>query len=147
MLSRRNQLAFDAHEMADSIRKWMARNRKSADEMFDVAHWATVEGVDPDLEFKSAKEAIEKRIQHLENVNEGSHKTNEQMSELKELRNMLVGEPRRQQKHAALKRRFDKLPEEAKQHYRNMRDKYKDRHDLYKNCWKSRSLMLRLTVG
>ncbi|SHO54436.1 DNA primase TraC [Vibrio quintilis] len=132
MLSRRNQLAFDAHEMADSIRKWMARNRKSADEMFDVAHWATVEGVDPDLEFKSAKEAIEKRIQHLENVNEGSHKTNEQMSELKELRNMLAGEPRRQQKHAALKRRFDKLPEEAKQHYRNMRDKYKDRHDLYK---------------
>ncbi|MDW6094066.1 PLxRFG domain-containing protein [Vibrio rhizosphaerae] len=132
MLSRRNQLAFDAHDMADSVRKWMARNRKDADEMFDIAHLATTEGVDPDVEFKSAKEAIEKRIQHIEKVNEGSHKTNEQMGELKELRNMLAGEPRRMKKHAELKRQFDKLPEEAKRHYRAMRDKYKERHDLYK---------------
>ena len=133
MLTRRNQLAFDAHEMADGIRKWSARNRKHAEEMFDIAHLATVEGVDPEQPFKSAKEQIEKRIQHLEKVHDGSHKTNEQMVELKELRNLLKGEPRRQKKHAELKRRFDKLPKEAKQHYRNMRDKYKERHELYKH--------------
>ncbi|PWI35372.1 hypothetical protein DI392_00655 [Vibrio albus] len=132
MLTRRNQLAFDAHDMADAIRKWAARNRKHADEMFDIAHLATVEGVDPEQPFKSAKETIEKRIQHLELVNQGSHKTNEQMNELKELTNMLKDEPRRKKKHAQLKKRFDKLPEEAKHHYRAMRDKYKERHDLYK---------------
>ncbi|PJC87854.1 PLxRFG domain-containing protein [Vibrio sp. HA2012] len=132
MLTRRNQLAFDAHDMADGIRKWAAKNRKHADEMFDIAHLATVEGVDPEQPFKSAKETIEKRIQHLELVNQGSHKTNEQMAELKELTNMLKAEPNRKKKHAQLKKRFDKLPEEAKQHYRAMRDKYKERHDLYK---------------
>ncbi len=132
MLTRRNQLAFDAHDMADGIRKWAAKNRKHADEMFDIAHLATVEGVDPEQPFKSAKETIEKRIQHLELVNQGSHKTNEQMAELKELTNMLKAEPNRKKKHAQLKKRFNKLPEEAKQHYRAMRDKYRERHDLYK---------------
>ncbi|MCE0495785.1 PLxRFG domain-containing protein [Vibrio salinus] len=133
MLTQRNQLAFDAHEMANFVRKWAARNRKAADEMFDVAHLATVEGVDPDKEFKSAKETLEKRIQHLEKVNEGSHKTNEQMAELKELRNMLEGEPRRMRKHAELRARFYKMPKEAQHHYREMRDKYQQRHQLYKN--------------
>ncbi|WP_139344041.1 PLxRFG domain-containing protein [Vibrio ruber] len=133
MLSRRNQLAFDAHEMANSIRKWMGRHKQDADEMFDIAHQSTIEGVDPAQAFQSAREVAEKRIQHLEYVNDGSHKTNEQMDELKTLRNMLAGEPRRMKKHAELKQRFDKLPEEAKQHYRTMRDTYRERHDLFKH--------------
>ena len=152
MLTRRNQLAFDAHDMADGIRKWMAKDKKAAEEMFDIAHQATVEGVDPEKDFASAEEAIlnrfehilptkskrdvnetiQDRIRHLEKVNEGSHKTNEQMKELKELKAILKDEPRRRAKHARLRIRFNQMPEEAKQHYRAMRDKYKERHQLYR---------------
>ncbi|WP_283130759.1 PLxRFG domain-containing protein [Enterovibrio norvegicus] len=132
MLTRRNQMAFESAEIAQDIRKWAAKNQHDADTMFGLAHQATVEGVDPDGEFVSAAAAIERRIEYVENINEGSHKTKQQTDELKELRSDLVNEPRRQAKHKQLKRQFDRLPEEAKTHYRSMRDNYKTRHNDYR---------------
>lgn len=55
-----------------------------------------------------------------------------QADELKQLRSDLNSDPARKIKHAQLKKRFDKLPEEAKQHYRTMRDNYKSQHDSYR---------------
>lgn len=51
MLTRRNQLAFEAAEMAQEIRRWAAQNQVTADRLFDIAHRATVHGVDPDGPF------------------------------------------------------------------------------------------------
>ncbi|MFL7024244.1 PLxRFG domain-containing protein [Enterovibrio norvegicus] len=132
MLTRRNQMAFESAEIAQDIRKWAAKNQHDADTMFGLAHQATVEGVDPDGEFVSAAAAIERRIEYVENINKGSHKTQAQTDELKELRSDLVNEPRRQAKHTQLKRQFDRLPVEAKTHYRSMRDNYKTRHNDYR---------------
>ncbi|CZF79751.1 PLxRFG domain-containing protein [Grimontia marina] len=132
MLTRRNQMAFESAEIAQHIRKWAAKNKDAADQMFGLAHDATVEGVDPDKPFVSAEEAIQRRIEYLENVNEGSHKTKAQMDEIRELRRDLQNEPRRRAQHARLKTQFDALPEQAKAHYREMRDNYKQRHNEYK---------------
>lgn len=132
MITRRNQMAFESAEIAQDIRKWSAKNNEAAEKMFSLAHDATVEGVDPDKAFVSAADAIQRRIEHLENVNEGSHKTKAQMDEIRELRRDLENEPRRRAKHAELKAEYDKLPEQAKQHYRTMRDDYKKRHDDYR---------------
>ncbi|WBA13832.1 PLxRFG domain-containing protein [Salinivibrio proteolyticus] len=132
MMERRNQMAFESAEIAQSIRKWAAKNKPMADEMFDIAHQATVEGVDPAESFVSAAEAIQNRIRHIENVAKEDALTNAQADELRQLRNDLNNEPRRLRKHIALRKRFDKLPAEAKTHYRTMRDNYKARHDDYR---------------
>lgn len=62
----------------------------------------------------------------------GDTLTREQAGEIRQLNADINNEPRRRAKHAALKREFDRLPEEAKLHYRTMRDTYKQRHDEYR---------------
>ncbi|WP_025673875.1 PLxRFG domain-containing protein [Salinivibrio socompensis] len=131
MMERRNQMAFESAEIAQNIRKWAAKNKPAADEMFNIAHDATVEGVDPAEAFVSAAEAIQNRIRHIENVAREDGMGKAQADELKQLRSDLKSEPTRKIKHAQLKKRFDKLPEQAKHHYRTMRDNYKSRHDGY----------------
>lgn len=131
MITRRNQMSFEAAEIAQDIRKWAAKNQKAADEMFGIAHEATVHGVDPDKDFVSLVKAAERRIDYIKNIAQGHKMTTEQRNEIKELTADIANEPRRRRKHAALKRKFDKLPEEAKKHYRTMRDNYKQRHDQY----------------
>lgn len=132
MMERRNQMAFESADIAQNIRKWAAKNKPVADELFNVAHEATVEGVDPAEQFVSAAGAIENRIRHIENVAREDRLTNSQAEELRQLRNDLKDEPRRLRKHIDLRKRFDKLPKEAKQHYRTMRDNYKARHNDYR---------------
>ncbi|WP_407330542.1 PLxRFG domain-containing protein [Enterovibrio sp. 27052020O] len=132
MLTRRNQMAFESAEIAQDLRKWAGKNQDAADKVFEMAHDATVEGVDPDKAFVSAEDAITRRIEYLENVNEGSHKTKAQMDEMRQLRKDLINEPQRKAKHAELKAEYDKLPEQAKVYYRSMRDNYKRRHDDYR---------------
>lgn len=132
MMERRNQMAFESAEIAQEVRKWAAKNKPAADEMFNLAHDATVEGVDPAEEFVSAAEAIQNRIRHIENVAREDGMGKAQADELKQLRSDLKSEPTRKIKHAQLKKRFDKLPEQAKQHYRTMRDNYKSQHDSYR---------------
>ncbi|WP_158174826.1 PLxRFG domain-containing protein [Grimontia hollisae] len=132
MLTRRNQMAFESAEIAQNIRKWAAKNSATADKMFSIAHDATVAGVDPDTEFVPAEAAIKRRIEYLENVNKGSGKSKAQTDEMRQLRNDLKDEPRRQRRHAHLKLQFNRLPEEAKTHYRAMRDNYAARHQDYR---------------
>lgn len=66
MLTRRNQWAYEAGEMAQRIQKWASKHQQTADTLFDIAHLATVDGVDPDGAFVSAKAPLEKAIRHLE---------------------------------------------------------------------------------
>ncbi|USH03730.1 PLxRFG domain-containing protein [Grimontia kaedaensis] len=132
MLTRRNQMAFEAAEIAQDIRKWSAKNSAVADQMFSIAHDATVAGVDPDVAFVPAEAAIKRRIEYLENVNKGSGKSKAQTDEIRQLRNDLKDEPRRQRRHAQLQLQFERLPEEAKAHYRSMRDNYAARHQDYR---------------
>lgn len=145
MQADRNQLQGEAEVVAEAARKWVGKNKAEAQQLFDLMHDATVDGVDPSkayqpLMFKMPGqtgqfEATRKNIAHAIKVKKqqmrersGDSKVN-MINEIKALQAMGHAEPRRRRQYAPLVDRWNQLPAEAQGIYKQFRDSYRQRSD------------------
>lgn len=143
MQADRNKLQADAESIVERARKWAGKNREAAKAMFDVMHEATIDGVDPAEEYKVLQfrysgqlhDATPKKIKEALNAirmqireRSGDNKT-DMYEEAKQLRAMPARERARARKYAPLVAKWNALPPEAQQIYREFRDAYASRSD------------------
>jgi len=126
-------------ESAELANKWHAFNRKVgkavADRTAAVMHDATIAGADPAEAYSplwtrdEAKAEIEKLQEQAKGRSgEGTARI---MEEIKIIRGQLKNEPNRKAEHAKLQARYDKLPQEAKDLYREVREQYQKQIKAY----------------
>jgi len=145
MQADRNQLQGEAEVVAEAARKWVGKNKAEAQQLFDLMHDATVDGVDPSkayqpLMFKMPGQSgqfqvTKKNITHAIAVKKqqmkersGDSKAN-MINEIKALEAMGYAEPRRQKQYAPLVDRWNQLSPEAQGIYKQFRDAYRQRSD------------------
>lgn len=139
----RNAMQAEGDAVAEDVRKWAAKNKADAQAMFDLAHRATIDGVDPaedyqPLQFHMSgkwhevnKQNVKDALAVLRDVmlGRGGDDKRARMEEAKGLRAMLKAEPRRRAKYPELVAAWNQLSPEAQKHYRAMRDLYRTRND------------------
>lgn len=139
----RNAMQAEGDAVAEDVRKWAAKNKRDAQAMFDLAHRATIDGVDPaedyqPLQFHMSgkwhevnKQNVKDALAVLRDVmlGRGGDDKRARMEEAKGLRAMLKAEPRRRAKYPELVAAWNQLSPEAQKHYRAMRDLYRARND------------------
>lgn len=139
----RNAMQAEGDAVAEDVRKWAAKNKRDAQAMFDLAHRATIDGVDPaedyqPLQFHMSgkwhevnKQNVKDALAVLRDVmlGRGGDDKRARMEEAKGLRAMLKAEPRRRAKYPELVAAWNQLSPEAQKHYRAMRDLYRTRND------------------
>jgi len=145
MQADRNQLQGEAEVVAEAARKWVGKNKAEAQQLFDLMHDATVDGVDPSKAYqplmfkmpgqsgqfqvtkKNIKHAIAVKKQQMKERS-GDSKVN-MINEIKALEAMGYAEPRRQKQYAPLVDRWNQLSPEAQSIYKQFRDAYRQRSD------------------
>ncbi|WP_282265634.1 PLxRFG domain-containing protein [Stenotrophomonas sp. PS02298] len=145
MQADRNQLQGEAEVVAEAARKWVGKNKAEAQQLFDLMHDATVDGVDPSKAYqplmfkmpgqsgqfqvtkKNIKHAIAVKKQQMKERS-GDSKVN-MINEIKALEAMGYAEPRRQKQYAPLVDRWNQLSPEAQGIYKQFRDAYRQRSD------------------
>lgn len=145
MQADRNQLQGEAEVVAEAARKWVGKNKAEAQQLFDLMHDATVDGVDPSKAYqplmfkmpgqtgqfqvtkKNIKRAIEVKKQQMRERS-GDSKAN-MINEIKALEAMGYAEPRRQKQYVPLVERWNQLSPEAQDIYKQFRDAYRQRSD------------------
>jgi len=128
----RNELVAESSGVAKSWAKWAFEkgNRQAADAMVDTMHAATIAGVDPAepynsiIDFAEAKEEIAKAHRAARSM---SGEANKYINKANEVRDKIAFEKNRAKAYPALKRQYDKLPKEAKNIYKEVRDHYVER--------------------
>lgn len=128
----RNTLVAESSEIAKNWTKWASekQNTKAADSMVDIMHAATIAGVDPAEPYKSiidlaeAKEDINKQFRFAKSMPGEAGKYIEKVNEIKK---RIAFERNREKAYPELKRQWDKLPPEAQDIYREVRDHYVER--------------------
>ncbi|MGR5294726.1 PLxRFG domain-containing protein [Vibrio mediterranei] len=129
MITTQNTLAEEAATISEDLSKWAKKNRKSADEVFEFAHDATLADVDPSKAFESRTDELKDDIKRLERAYQeyggsGSERGQAIFEELKEMRQLLKQEPNRQKEHLRLRPLWGRLSKEQKAKFREMRDHY-----------------------
>jgi len=145
MQADRNQLQGEAEVVAEGARKWVSKNKAEAQQLFDLMHDATVDGVDPSKAYqplmfkmpgqtgqfqvtkKNIKHAIAVKKQQMKERS-GDSKVN-MINEIKALEAMGYAEPRRQKQYVPLVERWNQLSPEAQDIYKQFRDAYRQRSD------------------
>lgn len=123
---------------------WIGRQRPESKKLFDVMHSATRFGLDPAEEYSRlsmedskgnftewSKEGIKDRIKELRGQMRGRPGDDKSlmMDEVKRLRNLPKREELRKEKWPELVAKWQALPEEGKELYRNVRDWYRQNSD------------------
>lgn len=134
------ELFFDVNDIADA---WRKLPKPVARAMAELMHDATIEGADPAERFtlqynpNTIDEQIKAAEIHAKRMaREGGNET--EMQELRRLRMLKITEARRREKWEALKPRWNALPREAKQIYRDVRDAYAGRWEQIKQALEER---------
>lgn len=123
---------------------WFGRQRPEAKQLYDVMHSATRFGLDPAESYSRlsmedsrgnfaewSKEGIKDRIKELRGQMRGRPGDDKSlmMDEVKRLRNLPKREELRKEKWPELVAKWQALPEEGKELYRNVRDWYRQNSD------------------
>jgi hypothetical protein len=144
MQTDRNILQEEGNELAEKWRGMQVKDRQSAEQMADLMHDATIEGVDPAEEYQPltmvnlSRETVPitdaavrdhiKRKRAQFRSRPGDDKRAE-FEEIKVLRQKLAAEKRRRRTYPQLVARWNQLPAEWKELYREARDMYSKRSD------------------
>ena len=128
MLTKRNILADRGGNLSESIRQWAINNKEMADRLFKIAHAATVAGVDPAKGFAPLGLVVQNRLDFLLS-DERFAAESDQGQEVDELNQLLDGEADRQAEWEKIQTEYNKLSEDAKFHYKAMRDEYTFRRE------------------
>ncbi|MEZ8965474.1 PLxRFG domain-containing protein [Vibrio breoganii] len=129
MTKKRNQMADKSANLAMDVRKWASVNKAEADEMFDIAHQATVDGIDPEQEFE-VSEYVEKLIAVQASITgQGYPVTDRQEEYLQHIERMIEQSNETQDAHKTLRKRFNALSPQARAHYVSMRKAYAEQRD------------------
>lgn len=146
MQTRRNQLQERSGALAEKWQGWQAKNRKEAEAMVGVMHDATIAGVDPAEDFVTGvfalhtgesmsladPKAIHQRITDMSRAAREAGK-DDVIDRLREDRKRLMKEIKVEEARVAaypgLVARFARLPEDAQNLYREVRDEYRDRSE------------------
>lgn len=130
MDAERNHLIAEAAEIAQNWHEYMRDNDAQSFKLADLMHDATMAGVDPAEKYESIvdkKEALD-RIRTLQTLAKGSPgEAYKFVNESNEIKQKMMFDKAREKKYPALKERFDKLPKEARNIYKNVRDFYMHR--------------------
>lgn len=145
MMTRRNQMAEDAVTIANDVQKWAARNAAEADTLFDLMHEATLAEVDPAEPFVSRKDMLNDRVkvltERIKNVGGESAQSGRKKrltDELADIKKQIKDEPRREINHNRLSPIWEKLSPAAKKHYKTMKAKYEQRHEIFMKLMEAR---------
>ena len=145
MMTRRNQMAEDAVTIANDVQKWAARNAAEADTLFDLMHEATLAEVDPAEPFVSRKDMLNDRVkvltERIKNVGGESAQSGRKKrltDELADIKKQIKDEPRREINHNRLSPIWEKLSPAAKKHYKTMKVKYEQRHEIFMKLMEAR---------
>lgn len=150
MQADRNLLQGEAEVVAEAARKWVSKNKAESQQLFDLMHDATVDGVDPSKAYqplmfkmpgqKGQFQVTKKNIKHAIDVKKqqmkersGDSKVN-MINEIKALEAMGYAEPRRQKQYVPLVERWNQLPAEAQSIYKQFRDSYRQRSDAMEDA-------------
>ncbi len=145
MQADRNQLQAEAEGVAEAARKWVGQNTAEAQQLFDLMHDTTIDGVDPSKAYQPLMfrmpgqqgqfEVTRKNVAHAIKVKRqqmrersGDSKAN-MINEIKALTAMGHAEPRRRRQYAPLVDRWNQLSPEAQGIYAQFRDAYRQRSD------------------
>lgn len=143
MQADRNTLQAEAEAIAERARAWASKNRSAARQLFDLMHESTIDGVDPSeayrpLQFRWAEklhDATEKNIREAilgikQQMRERAGDSKKDMLErIKALNAMRKAEKRRAATYGGMVGKWNELPAEAQQLYREFRDAYRQRSD------------------
>ena len=138
MDARRNQLLNEGFEQGKSWGDWARQNDKEADKLAALMHDATIHGADPSVAYealidrKRAKEKIAIIKQQMRG--RSGENTAKWFEEIDKVKQQLAFEKKRAAAHPELQRRFDALPEKAKEIFVEVRDFYQERHKAVMNA-------------
>lgn len=131
--------ATDASFLANDMQKWAAGNKDAADAMFELAHDATIYGIDADPKVTSGtpKAELEARLAALDQ-DLADATAAQQTNRVKQIRKEIKATKAEIEdyddatyirRRDELRKRFNDMPEEAKKHYRAMRTAYQRRRN------------------
>lgn len=132
MQSMRNRMAEQTDEEVKEWMTWAKRNKAQADQLTDMMYEATIAGTDPEGEFVPLDVgAAQKRIALLreQKMGRSGEVAKHLLDEMKELNELIKGEPKRREDYERLKPRFDAMSADQKRFYRKVRDAYQRRFE------------------
>lgn len=134
--------ATEASILANEVQSWAKTDQPAAKAMFELAHDATIFGLeaDPTVAFQSPLPELQKKLADLQAdlataVESGQENAAKQLrKEIKMVRDEIRDyDSDVEARRATLHKRFNALPREAQDHYRRMRDAYvKRRNEAYR---------------
>jgi predicted RNA methylase len=128
----RNQFDDEAHEVAEVAAAFVRKDRKEADQLFDLMHSATLAGADPAERFRPSinrNEAYQEMSSLRRRMRGRSGEADVLQAQIDQIQIRLDNEKVRKLAHPGLARRYFGLSQEAKVVYATMRDLYQKRFD------------------